>query len=156
MTSTSATRTPLTIDLQPTEERRARSYGVVAESVLVFRVQGPRVHNPSFPHRVQVWSNLDRPNLRNGQPVAYGQYGIVDGGNGRYLDPNNRATDQPFTVLLVAEPVVISRMASDHQYADQVLSIGDTVHLVDPDGSVSAAFTVTGRTLSDPELLPAS
>lgn len=77
-------------------------YGIRAESKYVYRTN--KSHSPT---RVVVWDNTGRPNKRNGQPVEYGNYGPKDGGNGRWLDPHNKATDDMLSIELTPEASVI-------------------------------------------------
>jgi hypothetical protein len=119
-------------------------YGITHLSRFVFRTS-----KGSSPTRVQAWSNVNRPNPRSGEPVKYGDYGKIDGGNGRYLDPQNNATDSPTSILLSPECSVITNNgtntgteASGQVYAPAGTRIaeGDRIVLVYPDG-VGVAFT---------------
>src|SRR4029453_18126925 len=87
----------------PVDPQRAASYGITHASEYVYRTTGH-----GYPTRVQVWDNTRRPNPRDGQTVRYGQYGKLDGGNGRFLDPHHDATDMPVSVLLSPEASVIT------------------------------------------------
>lgn len=114
-------------------------YGVTHRSAFVYR------HGRgSGPARVVTWSNTHRLNPRNGQPVRYGDMGPRDGGNGVYLDPRNRATDSPTSVLISLESTVITNsgtntgtVASGQVYAPDgaTLRDGDVLTLVYPDGT---------------------
>jgi hypothetical protein len=133
-----------------------RTYGIEHVSRYVYRINGAR-HNPYAPHRLQAWSNLRRPNPHPGE-VRWGQHGPI-GGDGRYLDPHNRATDSPHSLLFSAEATVITNNgtntgteASGQVYATEDLAIGDTVILRYPDGTLSDSFQVTAKPLSDPIL----
>jgi len=97
----------------------------------VYRMEGPRwqLLNHSFPHRVWVRDNMQRP------------YGHLP----EQLGP------RPLTVILCAEPA-----ASGQVYADVPLTIGETVRLRWPDGSLSDPYVVTPQPLTDPVLVPAS
>jgi hypothetical protein len=120
----------------------------------------------SAPTRVQVWSNLRRPNTRNGEPVKYGEYGPLNGGNGAYLDPSNHATDNAMTIYLTPEASAITNNgtntgteASGQVFAPghpEPIREGDTIVLIYPDGIESeyvAAFKHRGN--GHGELFPA-
>lgn len=79
------------------------SYGILAESLFVYDTG-----HSHYPTRVVLWSNTSRPNPRNGEPVRYGGYGVIDGGNGRWLDPQHKATDDMLTILFSTESMGIS------------------------------------------------
>ncbi len=145
-------RTPKTETRTPAEHRvelieadadRGR-YGIMYLSRFVFRTS-----KGSSPTRVKVWSNLNRPNKRNGEPVKFGEYGKIDGGDGCYLDPQNNATDDPTTILMTPEASVLSAHgdstgteASGQVWAPRGTRIaeGDRLVLVYPDG-IEIAFT---------------
>lgn len=119
-------------------------YGIMYLSRFVFRTR-----KGSSPTRVKVWSNLSRPNPRNGEPVRFGEYGKIDGGEGCYLDPQNNATDDPTSILLTPEASVLSAHgdstgteASGQVWAPAGTRIaeGDRLVLVYPDG-IEIAFT---------------
>lgn len=89
-------------------------YGVMFKSAYVY--MSAVCHGPT---RVVLWSNLDRPNPDLGKPLG----AMLEAGDrrgcrvtkyslkytaGRYLDPHNEPTDDPFTVLLTPESSVIT------------------------------------------------
>jgi hypothetical protein len=127
-------------------------YGIMYLSRYVFRTS-----KGSSPTRVLVWSNLGRPNTRNGEPVKFGDYGPINGGDGAFLDPQNRATDDAQSVLLTPECSVITNNgtntgteASGQVYAPAGTRIaeGDLITLVYPDGieaTYVARFTNNGH-----------
>lgn len=149
------------IPLKAATEYRTESYGVLFEGMFVHRVTGKGLHNRSYPHRVVVWDNTRRPNPRNGEPVRYGQYGKLDGGDGKYLDPNHNATDAEQTFILDAECISITadRTGTGHPQSGQVyapveLEVGQYVVLIYPDGTTSDPMVIKARPLADPELAP--
>lgn len=135
--------------LRPVTEYRREHYGVTHESVLLFET-GPGGNAPTA---VEVWSNVKRPNPRNGEPVRYSNYGRIDGGVGKFLDPHNEATDSVFSVLLSPQASVISNSPDParRRYAVQEqgrIVSGDTLVLIFPDGtdvSVSVRMTNNGH-----------
>lgn len=148
-------RTTIRVELREASAE-SKSYGVTHKSRYVYSTS--RGH---YPTRVEVWSNVDRPNPRNGEPVRWGQYGKLDGGNGRYLDPGHDATDAPVTVLLTPESTIITSdgtntgtEASGQVYASGVtIRTGDVLCLIYPDGreeSWTVRFTRNGHGEADP------
>ena len=136
------------IDMVEADSYRREGYGITHTSRYIYRVEGARgdVHNPVFPHRVKVWDNTVRPD-----------------GSGKYIDPNGKSTDSPVSVLTSAGPLAITSSgtntgtaASGRVYADVPLTIGETVRLRWPDGSLSDPYVVTPVPLDDPALVPAS
>lgn len=124
------------IELAEGDEYRREQYGIEYTSVYVYRTK--REPGPS---RVQVWSNLRRPNLHPGE-TSWGAMGKI-GGDGKYLDPYNKGTDEEVSVLLEPESTVISAhgdstgtaasgqvFVKDHPLLDS----GDVLVLVYPDG----------------------
>jgi hypothetical protein len=57
-------------------------HGITHLSRYVFRTS-----KSHYPTRVKVWTNVNRPNPRNGQPVKFGEYGKIDGGDGQFGTP---------------------------------------------------------------------
>lgn len=121
--------TSINIPMLPVSAYRTASYEIMYESKFVYRTR-----KSSAPTRVVMWGNTERPNPRNGEPVRYGDYGPIDGGNGRYLDPNNNPTDDPVTVLLSPESTAITdngtntgTEASGQVYAPERLATDATV-----------------------------
>lgn len=143
-------------------DQRDESYGIAFRSKFVYRVSGRGLHNPTYPHRLKVWDNSNRLNPRNGERVRYGQYGKIDGGDGKYLDPNHNATDSEFSYLLGAESTVLAgrystgSADSGQVYAKELLEVGEFVVLRYPDGTLSDPFRIAARSLADPELVPVS
>lgn len=115
----------------------ANTYGI--------RYKGRNVYQTSKsngPTRLVVWNNTTRRNPRNGEPVRFGDCGPIDGGDGCYLDPDNKATDAPVSFLLSPESSVITdngtntgTQASGQVYADDTLRDGDTATVSFPNGS---------------------
>lgn len=126
------------IQMSPVSQS-SMGYGIRAKSMYVYETV--RSH---YPTRVVLWDNTGRPNKRNGEPVRYGEYGPRDGGNGRWLDPHNKATDDMLTILLSTESIGISStpgMSTGQRGSGQEWAIadkmrdGDTATLVyDRDG----------------------
>lgn len=125
------------IPMVPTNAGQRAQYGVEFTSAFVYRTS-----KSTAPTRIDMWANR-KPNPRDGQPVRYGEYGPIDGGNGRLLDPGNRATDEPVSVLLSPESTVITaqRNGTGHPDSGQVwgpqddcIRPGDTLLLVFADG----------------------
>ena len=134
------------IPLVATSDYDQKTYGIRYHSQYVYRVAGS-----ASPTRIVVWDNTVRPNARDGQSVRYGNYGPIDGGNGRYLDPHHNATDVPFSFLVSPEASVISAhgdgtgsKASGQVYAptSESLRTGDELILTLPNGG---AFSVRVR-----------
>lgn len=128
-----------------------QTYGITHISQTVHDVSGRGVHNHAYPHRVLVWQH--RPNPRNGQPVQWGPNGPINGGVGAYLDPSNRATDDPISVRLSAEPIALTERPIDRPTAGQPLTVGQSVTLLI--NGTTAAYVLTARPLADPVLTPA-
>jgi len=135
------------IELISATDYRRRTYNVTHESRYVYRVAGSYA-----PTRIVVWSNVNRPNPRDGQPVRYSDFGPRDGGNGQFLDPGNHATDEPVSTYLEPESSVITdsggntgTVASGQVFAptaSRPIHNGDHLALAYPDGTVR---TVTVR-----------
>lgn len=149
----SNTTTNPTIDLALASEYRRTTYGVEYESTTLHKMTGKGLHNPSFPHRIDVWDNTRRPNPRNGQPVRFGDYGPVDGGNGRYLGPDRRATDDEQTFTVSAQSVMLAARPVERAPYGADLAVGQTVTVRYPDGR-TVDMVVTARQLADPVLVP--
>jgi hypothetical protein len=124
------------IELAEGDEYRSKHYGIEYTSAYVYRTK-----REAGPSRLQVWSNLHRPNPHPGE-TKWGAMGPI-GGDGKYLDPHNKGTDEKFSVLLSPEATVISAhgdstgtAASGQVYAKDhpVLDTGDVLVLVYPDG----------------------
>jgi hypothetical protein len=140
----------ISIPMVPATDYDLKTYSVIGVSESVYRT----AHSTS-PTRVKVWGNTHRPNPRNGQPVRYGDFGPRDGGNGKYLDPSNRATDQEISVLLSTECSILSAhgdstgtKASGQVYAPETLREGDVLILILPNGTevpVTARFPRMGN-----------
>jgi hypothetical protein len=130
-----------TIDMTATDEYTRKSYNKTFRSLFVYSFA-----QSSSPTRIDVWCNTERINARNGQPVRWGNFGPIDGGNGRYLDPHNEPTDDETTILVNPESTIISAHGDstgspasgqvyDPHQADRIRH-GDTLRLLFPDGSV--------------------
>jgi len=124
------------IELAEGDEYRRKHYGIEYTSAYVYRTKGD-----GGPTRIQVWSNRNRPNPHPGE-TRRGAMGPI-GGDGKYLDPQNKGTDEEFSVLLSPEATVISAhgnstgtAASGQVYAKDhpLLDTGDVLVLVYPDG----------------------
>jgi hypothetical protein len=117
-----------TIVLQETTRDRRDFYGITHESAHVYAQA-----RSSGPTRVAVWDNTGRPN-KGGSHIT---------GNGKYVDPQNVATDEPVSYLLTPESTVISAdtrystggALSRQAYGPGTLRDGDTATLAYPDGS---------------------
>jgi hypothetical protein len=144
------------IELVEGDEYRRDHYGVEFTSMYVYRTR-----RDAGPSRLQVWSNLRRPNPHPGE-TKWGAMGPI-GGDGKYLDPYNKGTNEKFTVLLEPEATVISAhgdstgtAASGQVYAKDhpILDTGDVLVLVYPDGREERrVLTLTdtyGRGQADP------
>lgn len=147
------------IDLRAATAYEADSYGITARSSYVYLITGKGLHNRNSPHRITVWDNTVRPNPHPGQ-TRWTEFGQI-GGDGQYLDPNNKGTDEPVSVTTSAEATVITAHgantgteASGQVYADETLTVGETVRLRHPDGTLSGPYVVTTRPLADPDLVP--
>lgn len=122
-------------------------YGILFSSRHVYHAR----RASDGPLRLKVWLNSGRPNpdlgksegdeMRNGNRVTkYSPPGTV---TAAYLDPHNRPTDDPVSVLIGPESVAIcsdTRMntgqpGSGQVYAPGTLRDGDTATLSFPDGT---------------------
>jgi len=140
-----------TIPMVPADAREA-SDGITHKSQYVYQTS-----KSSYPTRIVRWSNVGRPNPRNGQPVRFGEVGPIDGGDGQYLDPSNRATDNPVTILVDPEDITIDNygtgtgtVGSGQVYAPngEILRPGETVTLTygdDTSGPYPVRFTGNGH-----------
>lgn len=124
------------IELVEGNKYRREQYGIEFTSVYVYRTT-----RDAGPGRIQVWSNTNRPNPHPGE-TSWGAMGPI-GGNGKYLDPCNKGTDEEFSVLLEPESTVISAhgdstgtVASGQVFVKDhpLLDSGDVLVLVYPDG----------------------
>lgn len=124
-----STTTKITVEMVPADAYRTEHYGVLLASAAKYGVQGRGFHNPSFFHVVEVWEN------REGQ------------------DPHGRPTEAKHTVLLNAQPSVISTRPNTDLYADETLLIGTEVELV-VNGFPIGSYRIEAGRLSDPTLVP--
>lgn len=138
-----------TIELRPASPYDVTTYGILFRSRYVYN----SAHS-TYPTRVVVWDNTRRVNGRNGEPVRHGDYGPIDGGIGRYLDPRNKVTDSERSILLSTESIVITNNgtntgteASGQVYAPEGAKLrdGDTVTLLYPDGRTEEGAAVFPR-----------
>lgn len=136
MTTETATKT---INLRPDTEDRRDSYGVLLVSETLHDVVGSGVHNPAFPHRIQVWEN---------RPAKY-----RDAPAGLIVDPHGKPTEERYSYLTSAESVVISARPYPRDPQGPTLCIGDVVELA-VHGYVIGRFEVTAKSLSNPILVP--
>lgn len=114
-----------TIPMIPASDYRREHYGILYESVHVYQTN--ESHSPT---RVVVWDNTHRVNPDPGGPVKYGEMGpLPTGGDGKYIDPNNKATDAERTILLSTESTVITaqRNGTGHPDSGQVWALGVTI-----------------------------
>jgi hypothetical protein len=137
-------------------DSNAQSYGIMFESKYVHTVKGSR--NREYPHRIKIWANMFRKNPHPGE-IRYTDFGSI-GGEGKYLDPQNRGTDEPVSVLMSAEAIVITNsgsntgtIASGQVYGED-LAMGDTVTLKLPNGTIHGPYVIEARPLHDPHLTP--
>jgi len=124
------------IEIQMTAgTKNDETYGITYRSAYVYRGIG------SGPIRIKVWSNVNRPNPHPGTK-RWTEFGSI-GGDGQYLDPNNKGTDEPRSILTGPECVAIcadTRMntgqpGSGQVYAAERLRGGEAVALILPDGT---------------------
>lgn len=115
---------------------KPNTYGVLYKSRNVYQTS-----KSNGPTRLVVWDNTSRVNFRDGEPVRFGECGPIDGGNGCYLDPNNKATNHPTSLLLTPESSVITdsgmntgTVASGQVYANTVLRDGEYATVSFPNG----------------------
>lgn len=137
----------IAVAMSPASAYRTEHYGVLHSSAFVYRTS--KTHSPT---RVDVWDNTRRLNPDDGGPIQHGKYGPIGGGNGKYLDPHNKATDAERSVLLTPECTVITaqRNGTGHPdsgqvWAKPVLNDGDQIVLVYLDGSAEVATVVFPR-----------
>lgn len=132
------------------------NYGILFESTFVHEIPEDK-HNRSYPHRFKVWSNLNRPNQwPEGQWTDFG----FRGGPGKYVDPNNKGTDEPSSFTISTEAMCISAhgdstgtKASGQVWGD-VVHVDDTVTLRTPAGHEYGPFTVTFHRFNGLSLTP--
>lgn len=124
--------------------RQVSASSVIGESVERFRVLGRGVHNPSFNHIVQVWSNGFHECSR---------YCGVDGPcrrAGKMLDPRGRETQDDLSFLLAAVPSVISAHREKPFVTGPPVAVGQQIVLEGV--AFWAAFRVDVERLYDPHL----
>lgn len=131
-------------------------YGVAFRGANVHHIIGAK-HNRYAPHRIIVWTNVQRPNPHPGE-TRWTDFGSI-GGDGKYLDPHNHGTDDPITVTTSAESTVIAgRSSTGSSESGQVfgieLHIGDHVLLRTPNGSELGPYVIEQKPLHDPHLTP--
>lgn len=142
------------IELLESDTYNGEHYGITHRSRYVYHVTGPKLHNPSAPHRLKVWDNTRR---QNNAPDEYAP-NRGKPGPGAYLNPDGKGTDEAASFLLSAEATVITNtgtVASGQVYAPETLKVGGFVVLRYPGGRLSDPYRVTPRFLADPELTPA-
>lgn len=146
----------ITIDLVD-GDRNAQSYGIRFRSKFVYRFTGTGLHNPSSPHRVNVWDNTGRPNT---DPDRFKPALGRKVGPGAYIDPRGHGTDHATSILTNAESTIMTdngtntgTEASGQVYADVTIRTGESVMLRAPDGNVTGPYRLTTRFLSDPVLI---
>lgn len=144
------------IDLVDTDEYQRSNYDKTHTGLVRHRVTGANLHNPSFPHRVQVWTNVNRPNPHPGER-KWTEFGSI-GGDGRYLDPRHQGTDDETTVYLSSESISILASYTEQDIAERregpALAIGEHVQLRYPDGHLSGVYEIVNQRFSDPILVP--
>lgn len=86
----------IVINLDPADAYRRENYGVLLTSQTTHRFTGRGIHNPSFSHCLDVWTNKVHPDpeLRSSAKP--------------YRDPHGHSTDQGFSFLWSAQASVIS------------------------------------------------
>lgn len=127
-----------TIQLIDADQYQRGSYGIQFTSARKFKVTGKGVHSRHHPHELVVWDNTTRPN--------------PTGAGGAWIDPNGRATDENVSIHLSARAIVIAK-GSSIDYSATELTIGQTVHLLYPDDTMSGPYVITARNLADPVLI---
>lgn len=146
-----------TIEMCPGDKTDG-TYGICFRSVFVYRINGKGIHNPTFPHRINVWNNTSR---LNSDPDRFSPAIGRKVGPGRYISPHGHGTDDMMTVTTSAESTAITNngtntgtVASGQVYADRALTIGERIVLLLPGGSNSGPFVITARPCADPVLVP--
>jgi hypothetical protein len=137
-----------TIELSPATANEA-SYGILYRSG-PYSLEGPKLRNPGHPHVVTVWKNKpnENPDARVGFPDSSD---TIRRGEGRFVGPNGRGTDDEFTYTLDAGAVIID--GKPHPRLG-TLVLGETVELTF-DGAPLGEFVITARYLADPVLVAA-
>lgn len=141
------------IDLRLSTDYEASMYDIIYRSAAVHRIRKAR-HNPGASFLVTVWNNANRPNPHPGE-VRWNSVGSI-GGDGQYLDPNNRGTDETISVTTAAQAVVITSSPMKRDPEGETLEVGQTVWLRLPEGGVLGPFIIAQRALHDPHLEPVS
>jgi len=126
-------------------------YGILYRARCVHRIRGAK-HNPRSQFSIKIWTNTVRPNPHPGE-VRYTEFG-ARGGDGQYLDPNGKGTDDVFSVTTSAEATVISRTPLPRTPEGETLEIGDTVTFSLPSGLESGPWLIAQRALHDPHMEP--
>jgi hypothetical protein len=139
------------IELDRSSDYECSTYGIEYVGRFVHEIIGAR-HNPHSSFRIKVWNNTDRLNPHPGV-TKWNDWGSI-GGDGKYLDPGNRATDEIRTVTTSAEAVVIAAHPIDRKAMGTTLTIGDTVYLREPGGALLGPYVIEQRPLHDPHFEP--
>jgi hypothetical protein len=142
---------PTIIELDRSSDYECSTYGIEYVSRHVHKIQGAK-HNPRSDFSLKVWNNTDRLNPHPGV-VKWNDFGSI-GGDGKYLDPGNQATDEARSVTTSAEAIVISAHPISRKALGELLSVGDTVYLREPGGALLGPYVIAQRSLHDPHLEP--
>ena len=144
------------IPLEYATEYNVKSYGIMFESEFVHEIPEDR-NNRSYPHRIKVWSNLNRPNKwPEGEWTDFG----FRGGPGKYVDPNNKGTDSEQSFTISTEAMCISAHGdstgtkASGQVWGEVVHVGDTITLQTPAGHTYGPFTVDFHRFNGLSLTP--
>lgn len=110
------------IEMIETDEHR-RAFGIMFESARLFTLNG------RHGYRFAVWDNTGRPNKL---------------GQGDWVGPDGRATNERATVRLTARSVVISAHVTGTELAHSAapLHTGQTVRLAYPGRETSQPYTI--------------
>ena len=125
-------------------------YGILARATHDHRIKGAK-HNRRARFMITVWDNTIRPNPHPGE-VKYLQYGSI-GGDGQWLDPHNRGTDDEISVTTSAQATCItsSRVRTGPEEGVE-LAIDQTVMLRLPGGEELGPYVIRQKALHDPHL----
>lgn len=143
---------PVVIDMAESTPYEREQYGITHRSVCTYLIRGAR-HNPRARFTITLWDNTIRLNPHPGQ-VKYNAFGSI-GGDGKYLDPNNRGTDSDTSVTTSAEADVIALTPVARKPEGRAIAIDELVLLGLPDGSLLGPYKIAQRPLHDPHLEPA-
>jgi hypothetical protein len=135
------------VEFEPSSRYERETYNILYVGKFHHRVKGAK-HNPRALFSVRVWDNTARPNdCPEGRWTDFGKYG----GPGQYLGPDNLGTDQPLSVTMNAEAVVISAQPFARKGEGDTLAIGEVVTLNIPGGSLGT-WQLDQKALHDPHM----